>query len=189
MGNMAKNYYDQALGSFEAASLMGLHFGQPQKLAAKGVLTARMVMTSAYSDDPTRFVSIYDGDECEKNYQDYEEKCAARGGKTERRPRAWLHMRPEAVRRIKAIKTPIAFDDAITLAEAAVIIGVHPSLIARLIGQGKLVGRVPWNPRGIKTGARNWIISRRSCLEHARANKAAEAGGTKRGRPRSRKMK
>jgi hypothetical protein len=186
---MAKKFYDQALGSYEAAALMGVHFGQPQKLTAKGVLTARMVMTSAYSDDPTRFVSIYDGAECEANYQDYEEKCAARGGKTERRPRAWLHLRPEAIRRIKAVKVPIAFDDAITLAEAADILGVHPSLIARLIGQGKITGRVPWNPRGVKTGARNWIISRRSCLEHARVTKAAEAAGTKVGRPRSKKVK
>ena len=186
---MGKKYYDQALGSYEAAALMGLHFGQPQKLITKGVLTARTITTSAYSDDPARFISIYDGAECEANYQEYEEKCAARGGKTERRPRAWLHLRPEAVRRLKAEKVTIAFDDAITLAEAADILGVHISLIPRLVGAGKIVGRRPWNPRGLRTGARNWIVSRRSCLEHAKATKAKEAAGTKVGRPRAKKSK
>ena len=186
---MGKTYYDQALGSYEAAALMGLHFGQPQKLVAKGVLTARTVMTSAYSDDPIRLISIYDGAECEANYQDYAQKCAARGGKSERRPRAWLHLRPEAVRRIKAIKVPITFGDAITLAEAAEILGVHVSLIPRLVGAGKIVGRKPWNPRGVRTGARNWIVSRRSCLAHGKITKAAEAAGTKVGRPRAKKTK
>jgi len=186
---MAKKFYDQALGSYEAASLMGVHFGQPQKLIAKGVLTARTITTSAYSDDPVRLISIYDGAECEANYQEYEEKCASRGGKTERRPRAWLHLRPEAVRRLKAEKVTIAFDDAITLAEAADILGVHISLIPRLVGAGKIVGRRPWNPRGVRTGARNWIVSRRSCLEHAKATKAQEAAGTKVGRPRAKKSK
>lgn len=185
---MAKTkYFDQALGSFEAAALMGLHFGQPQKLVAKGKLTARTVTESAYSDEPTRFVAIYDGAECEANYQDYEAKTAARGGKTERRPRAWLHLRPEAVRRLKAIKTPIAFDDAITLVEAAKILGVHISLVPRLVAQGKILARVPWNPRGVKGGPRNWIVSRRSCLADARAAKAREAAGNKPGRPRKKK--
>jgi hypothetical protein len=189
LGKMARKYYDQALGSYEAAALMGVHFGQPQKLIAKGVLTARTITTSAYSADPTRLISIYDGAECEANYQDYEEGCAARGGKTERRPRSWLHLRPEAVRRLKAVATPIAFDDAITLVEASEILGVHISLIPRLVGAGKIVGRRPWNPRGLRTGARNWIVSRRSCLEHAKATKAREAAGTKVGRPRSKKVK
>lgn len=184
---MGKKYFDQALGSYEAASLMGLHFGQPQKLVAKGRLTARTVTESAWSDAPTRFVSIYDGAECEANYQDYEAGNAARGGKTERRPRAWLHLRPEAIRRLKAVKTPIAFDDAITLVEAATILGVHVSLIPRMIAAGKLVGRKPWNPRGLRSGARNWIVSRRSCLADAKANKAREVAGKKPGRPRSKK--
>ena len=186
---MAKKYYDQALGSYEAAALMGVHFGQPQKLVAKGVLTARTVTQSAYSDSPTRFVSIYDGAECEANYQEYEEKTAARGGKTERRPRAWLHLRPEAVRRLKAVKEPISFDDAITLVEAADILGVHISLLPRLVEAGKIIGRRPWNPRGLRMGARNWIVSRRSCLERAKTSKAQETAGTKRGRPRGKKTK
>jgi hypothetical protein len=186
---MAKKYYDQALGSYEAAALMGLHYGQPSKLLQKGVLTARTVTQSAYSDEPTRYISIYDGAECEANYQDYEEKTAARGGKTERRPRSWLHLRPEAVRRLKAVKHPIAFDDAITLHEASQILGVHISLLPRLIASGKITGRRPWNPRGLRTGERNWIVSRRSCLEHAKRTRAAEADGTKRGRPRVKKSR
>lgn len=184
---MAKKYYDQALGSYEAASLMGLHYGQPQKLVAKGRLTARTVTESAYSDEQVRFVAIYDGVECEANYEEYERGNAARGGKTERRPRAWLHLRPEAIRRLKAVKTPIAFDDAITLAEACKILGVHISLLPRLVAQGKIVARVPWNPRGQSGVSRNWIVSRRSCLADARAARARETAGTKPGRARRKK--
>lgn len=186
---MGKKYFDQALGSYEAASLMGLHFGQPQKLVAKGRLTARVVTLSAYSKKPTRFVAIYDGAECEENYQEYEEKTAARGGKTERRPRSWLHLRPEAVRRLKAVKNPVAFDDAITLAEAADLLGVHVSLVPRMIAQGKIVGRVPWNPRGTSAGPRNWIVSRRSCVAEARHTRAREVAGQKPGRPRKKRAK
>jgi hypothetical protein len=175
---MPSNYYEQAIGSYEAAALMGLHFGQPQKLIARGVLTARTVTQSAYSDAPLRFVSIYDGAECEANFQDYDAN-----GPT-KRARLSLHLRPEAVRRLKAVKTPITFDDAITLAEAAEILGVHISLLPRLVESGKIVGRRPWNPRGLRMGARNWIVSRRSCLERARIAKAQESAGTKRGRPR-----
>lgn len=184
---MKTEFYDQALGSYEAAALMGFHFGGPQKLVAKGQLTARTITRSAYSNEQTRFVAIYDGAECERNYQDYETGIEARGGKTERRPRMWLHLRPEAVRRLKAVKSPISFDDAITLVEAAEILGVHISLLPRLVESGKIVGRRPWNPRGQRMGARNWIVSRRSCLAKAKATKAAEAAGKKIGRPRTKK--
>lgn len=182
-----KMHYDQALGSYEAASLMGYHYGQPQKLVAMGRLTARTVTESAWSDEPTRFVSIYDGSECEANYQEYEAGIVARGGKTEKRPRKWLHLRSEAIRRLKAVKTPIAFDDAITLVEASKILGVHISLVPRMIAARKIVGRVPWNPRGQRSQARNWIVSRRSCLANVKATKAAEAAGKKPGRPRTKK--
>lgn len=186
---MGKHYYDQAVGSFEAAALMGLHFGQPQKLVQKGILTARVVKSSAYSDEPERFVAIYDGAECEANCQDYEEKTASRGGKTERRPRAWLHLRPDVIRRLKAVKTPISFDDAITLAEAAEILGVHISLVPRMVAGGKIVGRIPWNPRGKLSAGRTWIVSRRSCLAEAKATRSLEAAGKKPGRPRRKKAK
>jgi hypothetical protein len=186
---MPEKHFDQAIGSYEAACLMGFHFGQPQKLVATGVLTGRVVMTSAYSNAPVRRVSVYDGLECERNYREYEEKVASRGGRSERRPREWLHLRPEAISRLKAVENPIAFDDAVTVAEAAEILGVHPSLVPRLIAKDRINGRVPWNPRGQRGGSRNWIISRRSCLEQLRLVRAAEAAGSKVGRPRRKTLR
>lgn len=179
-----KNYFDQALGSYEAACLMGVHFGQPSKMLAKGRLAAHVVADSAYSDDLTRQVAIYDGTECEANYREYEKTVAARGGKTERRPRSWLHLRPEAIRRLKAVKDRIDFDDAVSLVEAAKILSVHISLVPRLIAQGKVVGRLPWNPRSNPANARNWIVSRRSCQAEIKATRARENAGTKPGTKR-----
>jgi hypothetical protein len=185
---MKMEFYDQALGSYEAAALMGMHFGQPQKLVTKGRLTARTVTESAYSDKPTRCVTIYDGAECEANYREHEQEIASRERKTGQ-PRKWLHLRPEAIRSLKAVKTPIVFDDAITLVEASKILTVHISLVPRLIAQGKIVGRVPWNPRGQRSPARNWIVSRRSCLADAKATKAKEAAGKKPGMRRTKKSR
>jgi hypothetical protein len=179
-----RNYYDQALGSYEAACLLGMHWGQPSKLLAKGVLTAHVAPESAYSEDPTRFPAIYDGREIEKNYLEYEEKVAALGGQHDRRPRAWLHLRPEAIRRLKAIPEPIDFADAVTLVEAAKILSVHISLVPRMIAGGKIVGRVPWNPRGVKAAARNWIVSRKSCQANIKETRAREVAGTKPGTKR-----
>jgi hypothetical protein len=176
-------YLAQAVGSAEAAGIMGIHWTQPRRMVEKGQLTAHFMAESLYSDDPTRTYAIYDGAECEANYQDYDERFRAAGGKTERRPRSWLHTRPDALRHLKAVKTPIAFDDAIGMAEAAKILCVHQTLIPRLIASGKIVGRKPWNPRG-RTGSKVFILSRKSCRENLKEMRALEAAGKKPGRPR-----
>ena len=131
-----------------------------------------------------KFPAIYDGEECEANFSEYEEKIAALGGKHDRRPRAWLHLRPEVIRRLKAVQEPIDFADAVTLVEAAKILSVHISLVPRMIAKGQIVGRVPWNPRGIKAAARNWIVSRKSCQANIRETRAREVAGTKPGTKR-----
>ena len=179
-------YLAQAIGSAEAAALMGIHFTMPRRMVEKGLLTAYQPPLSLYSTDPSRLYAIYDGGECERNYQEYDEELQARGGKTVRRPRAWVHTRPDALRHLKAVKQPISFQDAIGMAEAAQILCVHESLIPRMIASGKIVGRKPWNPRG--SGGKIYIISRESCQANAREVKAREAAGKKPGRKRSRKV-
>ena len=176
-------YLAQAVGSAEAAAILGVHWTMPRRMVEKGLLTAHFLQESLYSDDPTRTFAIYDGGECEGNYQDYDERYRAAGGKTDRRPRSWLHTRPDVLQHLKAVKTPIAFDDAIGMAEASKILCVHQTLIPRLIASGKVVGRKPWNPRG-KTGSKVFIISRKSCQANLKEMRALEAAGKKPGRTR-----
>lgn len=173
----------QAVGVAEAAALMGLHYVMPKRMAEKGVLTAHVATESANVEEPERFYAIYDSKECDDNYREYDEKVASRGGKSDRRPRGWLHLRPDAIRHLRSVETPIAFDDAITLGEASALLGVHHTLVPRMLRDGKLVGRVAWNPRG-KSASRVWIVSRRSCLANVKEIKALEAAGKKRGRHR-----
>ena len=180
-------YLAQAVGSAEAAAIMGIHFTQPRRMVEKGLLTAYQPPLSLYSDDPRRCYAIYDGGEAEANYQAYDEEFRSRGGRTARRPRAWGHTRPDALRHLKAVETPIAFADAIGMAEAAQILQVHESLIPRLVASGKIIGRRPWNPRGIG-GSRIYILSRESCQANVRETKSREAAGKKPGRKRSRKV-
>lgn len=174
----------QAVGPAEAAALMGVHWVMPRRMYEKGLLSAHIVTESANVDEPERCYALYDSEECDKNFAEYEEKVAARGGKNDRRPRANLHHRPDVVRHLRGVKNTIDFDDAITLGQAAKVLGVHHTLVPRLLRSGRLVGRIAWNPRGAGA-SRVWIISRRSCLDNVREVKAAEAAGKKRGRPRT----
>lgn len=171
-----------AIGSYEAAALMGVHYTQPRKMVSKGLLSAHIIVESAYSAEPTRNFAIYNAQECDANYEEYDDKYRAKGGKTDRRPRSNVGERPEALRRIKAQKTQVEFDDAIGVGEAAKILNVHVSFVPRLISSGRISGRVAWNPRG--AGSRVYIVSRKSCQADVRAIRAAEAAGTKKGRPR-----
>jgi hypothetical protein len=180
-------YLAQAVGSAEAAAILGVHFTQPRKMVEKGQLTAHMLADSLYTDEPTRTFAIYDGGECEANFQEYDEAYRESGGKTKRRPRAWLHTRPDVLRHLRAVKTPIEFSDAIGMAEAAKILCVHQTLIPRLVTHGKIIGRRPWNPRGGK-GPKIYIISRQSCQENIRQTRAKESAGTKPGRKRRKKV-
>jgi hypothetical protein len=92
----------------------------------------------------------------------------------------------------KIVRVPAAqftalplFDDAITLGEASALLGVHHTLVPRMLREQKIVGRVAWNPRG-KSTSRVWIVSRKSCLANVKEIKALEAAGKKPGRVRKR---
>lgn len=170
---------NQAVGNHEAAGLMGVHHSIPQRMHDRGWITGRETKTAG-----NRRYTIYDGSDCEANFREYEEKVDARGGKNDRRPRSWLHNRPTTLQFLARVKTPIAFDDAIGVSEAAEILGVHPTFVSRLIKSGDVVGRLTMGRQSRAAGARVWIVSRRSCIQNAKTVRAAESEGTKVGRPR-----
>lgn len=166
----------QALGAFEAAAVMGVHFATPLRMAQKGMVACRSVpMAGGQKSAP-----IFDGRSCEENYLDYEQKLAEGG--SGKRPRSYCDLRPEALKRLRAVETPIAFADAITTAEAAEILSVHNSFIARMIARGDIVGRRLWSPRGAEE--RIYIVSRASCVANAQKVRKEQASGAKVGRPR-----
>lgn len=167
----------QALGAFEAAAIMGVHFSTPARMAQKGMVAARLVPLAGGA----KTTPIFDGRSCEENYLDYEEKLAEGG--SGKRPRSYLDLRPQALKVLRAVETPIAFADAITTAEASEILSVHNSFIARMIAGGDIVGRRLWSPRG--AAERIYIVSRQSCVANAQQARKEQATGKKTGRPRN----
>lgn len=175
----------QAVGSFEAAALMGLHFATPAKMVEKGMLSAHQQPQTIKSATGLRRQAIFDGRECEENFLDYQEKFDAAGGKTDRRPRAHLRLRPIALRHLAKVADPIAFEDAIGVAEAAEILHVHVSFIPRMVKAGEIVGRAAWGQRRAGFVSRHWIVSRSSCLENVRKTRQLQTSGKKIGRRRN----
>lgn len=164
---------DEALGAWEAAGLMGLHWSRPAKMVLQGILSSRVVGVSG-----ERSFAVYSRNECEQNYADYIDGKAIR-----KRPRTALDERPAILRALAPKSRPrIAYGDAISLAEAGRILGVWWTLVPRLVRDGKLVGRILHSGR--KNSSRLWIISRESCEQHRADVARQEQAGTKRGRPR-----
>lgn len=165
---------DLALGSYEAAALMGVHFTKPAQMQAKGMIEGRECREIYSKGSPRRFL-IYSLASCEENWREYERRAAGR-------PRTWLDERPRMLKRLAAAQPAIPYSDAIGVGEAAEILGVHPTLVYRMARQKKIVSRSPWNPR--RTAPRVLIVSRRSCEQNRRETAAREAAGTKPGRKR-----
>jgi hypothetical protein len=170
---------DMALGSWEAACLLGTHWTQPKKMAEKGLLTTR-VLRSPIVKNPDRFFSVYSMDECEQDFADYDE--AMRAGGTGKRERASVSERPGMLKRLAAVKHKITFGDAVSSGDASEILGVHWTFCARLALAGKIVGRILINDRN--RGGRCWIFSRASCEANVSLARRLEAAGTKKGRKR-----
>jgi hypothetical protein len=172
---------DQAVGSYEAACLMGLHWTRPKRMADAGLLTSRDLLSPTVKDSSRKF-SVYSSAECESDFSDYDETLRQNRGKTKRRPRGHIDLRAAQVKRLKAVKPPIAFGDAISTGEAAKILGVHWTFPPRLAAAGKIVGRVLFNARNQR--ARVWIFSRASCEANRSTEARSAASGKKVGRPR-----
>ena len=175
---------DHAVGAFEAAALMGVHFTRPKRLAEKGTIMSKAIPSPV---DPAsgRVFTLFSAIECDHDWQEYEKRRDAAGGKTDRRPRAYEDLRPKVLRHLAKIEKPIPFGDAIGVAEVADILGIHWSFPPRVAKAGRIVGRLLWSQRSDTASApRLWIFSRESCLKEAARVKKVEAAGQKVGRPR-----
>lgn len=173
---------DIAVGSFEAAAVMGVHWTQPAVMSRKGTLRSKTLKMGGDSDG-SRVFQVYSLADCERDYEEYEEAVAQHA---RRRPRANLDARPEGLRKLNAVEQHIEFDDAIGIHEASQILGCHWTFPPRLVRSEKIVGRLLHNGRADKGVAdRLWIFSRRSCEQNARETRALAKAGKKPGRPRS----
>jgi hypothetical protein len=175
---MPKRVTDQAVGSFEAAAIMGLHFTQPGRMHKAGKLTAIVFSDGPVNASGREFI-VFDGAECEADYAAY------KGRVSSGRPRSWLHLRPEVLRRLAAVKTPIAYPDAVGVHDAADLLGVHHTLVPRMARLGQITGRIVWSGRKDSRASRSWIISRKSCLQNVKETRARERAGTKPGPKRN----
>lgn len=175
---------DIALGSWEAACVCGVHFTRIKRMAASGSLIYRP-MDSAWTtsdDGPVNEFLLYSLHDCLENYDEYVTRAAA-GGHL-RRPRAEenLAQHEPMMARLAKIE-PILYDDAISTAQAAAIMGTHVTFVNSLIRQGRIRARVAMNDRR-GGGGRVYIVSRRSCEENRASALSREKSGTKPGRPR-----
>lgn len=169
---------DLALGSYEAAALLGVHFTRPGRMADAGLIISRPLGSTR--KDPSHRLAIYSEADCERDFAEYEERVRESGGKHYRRPRAWLHLREQALKRLAKVEERIEYADACSIAEAMEIMNLESTTqITRLLVKGELIGRHPWNPRC--KAATVWIVSRRSVEERRKRIVAAEKAGIKPG--------
>lgn len=165
---------NEAIGSYEAAAVMGLHFTRPRRMAEAGIISS-----TALGGEEGRSFSVYSLRECDENFRDYEETIGKSGG----RPRTQVDSR-HAVLRVLADKDRpvIMMDDVIGTQEAAEILGVWHTLVPRLVKSGRIVGRLLWSERA--SASRLWIFSRKSCEACVAKMRKLEEKGISVGRPR-----
>lgn len=167
---------NEAIGAYEAACVMGLHWVRPKRLADDGVLACRVI-----GGVSGKAVAVYSLRQAEQNWREYEELL--RSGQFEGRPRAYAHMRSAVLRVLGEKGRPqIAFEDAIDVEEASKILRVYHTRVPRLIADGRLVARKLWSDRS--NASRLWIVSKESAKKLSRELDKAEAAGTKPGRLR-----
>lgn len=165
---------NEAIGSYEAAAVMGLHFTRPRRMAETGVISSAVL-----GGEEGRSFSVYSLRECDENFRDYEETIGKSGG----RPRTQIDSR-HAVLRVLADKDRpvIMMDDVVGTEDAAAILGVWHTLVPRLAKSGRIVGRLLWSERS--GASRLWIFSRKSCEACAAKMRKLEEKGIRVGRPR-----
>lgn len=171
---------NEAVGTYEAAALMGVHFTRPKRMADMGLIACRELETSGGAT-----FAVYSSEECNANFEDYVKNNEARrqAGEKVGRPRGYLDDRRTVLRVLSDSRRPqISFEDAIGVVEAAKILGVFFTRVLRIVEEGKIVGRIVWSERGSRS--RLWILSRSSVESHAAVVRKLEASGLKKGRPR-----
>lgn len=179
MGKVKAKARDIALGSWEAAALLGVHFTRPSRMMATGKLIGRTL--AGVRDEPQFAIAVYSSADCERDYEEYRERVDQAGGKHYRRPRAWLHLREPVVRRLAREQNLVEYADACSVAEAMHELRlVSTAQVCRMLREGKLVGRRPYSERNNQSKSL-WIISRRSVEEWKKNIVAREAAGVKPG--------
>lgn len=165
-----------ALGVYEAACLLGVHWTRMRPMVESGVLVAHDLEVAG-----DKSIRVYSTSAVEANFEDYWHKYTL--GQHTRRPRAHVDLREPMKKELAGLPQHIEFDDAIGVYTASEIMGVWPSFCARMAQSDKIVGRRLINHR--EGPSRHWIYSRKSCEENlAEARKLMEAGRHQ-GQPRS----
>lgn|GEM_PF-2405015 len=180
-----RDIVNMALGATEAAAVMGVHWSVPPRMADRGWIAARTLETT---EGQERRVQVYDGLECQTNWEEYDRKVVERGGMNDRRPRAWVHTRDPILTVLARVpqELRIPFDDAISAYEASEILRVHPSFVPRLAKAGHIVGReLAGRDRTKRPHRPSWIFSRASCVRNLQLVRSLQAEGDKAGRPRN----
>lgn len=174
------NLPDLAIGSYEAACVMGVHWTRPHRMTAQGKLLAK-ALAASWTDEQERLTHVYSLHDCEDDYQHYLETLNL-DGDAPHRPRGYLHLRDDMLRRLAAAKPAILFDDAIGTGDAAALLGVTATAIQKMVEQGKLHPRRPHNGRN--HASKSHIFSRAECMADRRRVASLERAGKKPGRKR-----
>jgi len=144
-------------------------------MAADGILKTRTLKSSTGRNR----IRVYSFDDVEANWLDY--MHLLREGQLIRRQRAHADLRSGMLNDLNAIEQHIDFYDAISVYEAAEIMGVWYSFPPRMAANGEIVARRLLSYR--EGGSRSLIYSRRSCEENAERARRLQ-GETHAGRPR-----
>lgn len=158
-----------ALGAYEAACLMGVHWTRAPKMAATGEIATRTLVSSTGTDR----LRVYSMQSVNANWREYEDALAS--GTLPRRPRANADMRPQMLRELGLVEQHIEFEDAIRVWEAAEILGCMPTFVARMAAKGEIVSRRLLSHR--EGDSRSLIYSRKSCEANVKAYKQVRGPG------------
>jgi hypothetical protein len=174
---------DIAIGSWEAACITGTQWSRPAKLAKAGKLVYRP-LESGWSTEQTNEFFLYSLHDCEQNYRDYLDAVATGSLPGRRRSEQCIAQREPMLARLREVE-PILYDDAIGTSEAATILGIHITMVNRMVRDGKLRARKAFNDRHGEGKGSVYILSRRACEENRQKFAAMEASGTKTGLKRN----
>lgn len=174
---------DIAIGSWEAACITGTQWSRPAKLAKAGKLVYRP-LESGWSLDQKNEFFLYSLRDCEQNYRDYLDAVATGSLPGRRRSEECVALREPMLARLREVD-PILYDDAIGTSEAATILGIHITMVNRMVREGKLRARKAFNDRHGEGKGSVYILSRRACEENRQKYAAIEASGSKTGSKRN----
>jgi hypothetical protein len=174
---------DIAIGSYEAACVTGTQWSRPARMAKSGKLVYQP-LESGWSLEKKNEFFLYSLKDCNENYREYVEAVATGKLPGRRRSEDCLAQREPMLARLREVEQ-ILYDDAIGTSEAATILGLHITMVNRMVREGKLRARKAYNDRHGEGKGSVYILSRRACEENRQKFAALEAAGTKTGMKRN----